>query len=161
VVAQDNLNPVYLAAVNAIQQLTVDATGGNFTLGFKNSTTESLPYNVPGVGQAVLTTIQDGVSPSTPEKQKLAIQAYGGTFTFTVSGFGTTGALAYNVSAANLQSAIVGIAAGLTGKVTVLQNADGTYSVTFDASLGNLTTSVDSSSLKGLQSALEVLADIG
>src|SRR5262249_5049897 len=36
-----------------------------------------------------------------------------------------------------------------------------TYSVTFDASLGNLTTSVDSSSLKGLQSALEVLADIG
>src|SRR5262249_6215967 len=139
----------------------VDATGGAFTLSFKNSTTEALPYNVPGVGQAILTTSQEGSSPSTPEKQKLAIQAYGGTFTFTVSGFGTTGTLASNISAADLQSAIAGISTSLASKVTVVQNSDGTYSLTFDASLGNVTTSVDSSSLKGLRSALEALPDIG
>jgi hypothetical protein len=61
----------------------------------------------------------------------------GGTFTVTVTGYGTTGDLAYNVSAADLQTALEGLVGA--GNVTVTKSSF-VYTATFDEDLANIGT---------------------
>jgi hypothetical protein len=68
--------------------------------------------------------------------------ATGGTFTLTVttaSGAQTTGALAYNISAAQLQSALEGLSNVGEGLVTVTGTAATTFEATFSVAVTNLT----------------------
>lgn len=81
-----------------------------------------------------------------PEAQTLTIDATGGTF--TVSGNGnTTAALAYNISAANLQTAIRGLGGNYA---EVIVTGSGPYTITFPAGSGDVAAlTTDASSLTG------------
>lgn len=60
----------------------------------------------------------------------------GGTWTMSYGGHTTT-ALAYNISAANLQAALVALSSIGAGNATVTSTAAFTYAVTFTGTLGN------------------------
>jgi hypothetical protein len=75
----------------------------------------AMAKNVPGVYRA---TAIDGLKPAANEVQQLAIDATGGTFTVTF-GANTTAALAYNITAAALQTALAGLASIGAGNVAV------------------------------------------
>jgi hypothetical protein len=92
--------------------------------------------NIPGVWRAVAI---DGLVPSINEIQRVAIDATGGTFTLTFGGQ-TTGALAYNITAAALQSALAALSSIGPNNVSVTGgpgNAGATtpYLVTFVGTL--------------------------
>jgi hypothetical protein len=70
------------------------------------------------------------------EAQKITVDATGGTFTLTYAGQ-TTSALAYNISAANLQTAIAGLSTVGAGNVSVSGSDGGPFTVTFIGTLGS------------------------
>lgn len=75
----------------------------------------------------------------------------GGTFTLTYAGQTTSG-IAYNATAATVQSALQGLSTIGSGNATVAGSAGGPYTVTFAGTLANLPTSTlvaDGSSLTG------------
>ena len=100
------------------------------------------------------------MSNTTPEIDRLALNATGGTFTLTVNGQ-TTAALPFGIGAGALQSAIQGLAGIGANNAAVVQNSDGTFTITYAKSLGPITSSTNGSLLKGLQFALESLSTIG
>jgi hypothetical protein len=87
-----------------------------------------------------------------PANDTITISATGGTFTVTVTngnGAATTGAIAFNATAATLQTALAGLSNVGAGLVTVTGSAGGPYSVGFDASLGATTLTTGAGSLTG------------
>lgn len=74
----------------------------------------------------------------TSEVQTVTLAAAtGGTFTLTLSGQ-TTGAIAYDATAAAVQAALEALSNVGLGKIAVSGNAGGAYTATFDRSLGNV-----------------------
>lgn len=73
-----------------------------------------LARNVAGVGRALGI---DGYQPTTNEVQQLAIVATGGTFTLTFGGH-TTGTIAWNASAATVQTALAALSSIGAGNVS-------------------------------------------
>ncbi len=116
-----------VAPVNEIQQLTIDATGGTFTLTY-----------IP----AIVTTVTPGrVSPATNEVQTLQVNAVGGTYTLSldVNGNGiidaageTTVPIAFDAPATGVGSVQAALAAlvGGVGNVAVT-GTGGLYTITF------------------------------
>src|SRR5262249_2672765 len=147
-----------------IDNLTINATGGTYTLTFNGHTTGPIAYNAPAflTGSTAVTAMTLGGKNSVSEVDKLAITADGGTFTMTVNGK-TTSALAYNITAAQLQTAIQGLSSIGASNATVVQNPDGTYTITYNKSLGPITTSSDASNLTtgGVQGAIRALTGLG
>ena len=90
--------------------------------------------------------------------QTLTVTATGGTFTLTYKGQ-TTGAQAYNVSAANLQTALEGLSTIGAGKVTVSLSSN-VYTITLSDTLGvHEAFSVNTASLTGGSATLGTAAD--
>lgn len=87
---------------------------------------------------------------TTPRVDTITIDATSGTWTFTYLGV-TTAALAENISAANLATAITGLASVGTGNATVSGNDGGPFTVTITGTLAgeNDTPSVASVDLAG------------
>lgn len=71
----------------------------------------------------------------------------GGTFTPTVPGYGATTAIAYNATAATLQTALEAVVGA--GKVVASGSAGGPYTVTFDGTLGNIAQMTVATALTG------------
>ncbi len=91
-------------------------------------------YQDGGAGAASLVTVQAGVLAVTPQIDTLAIYANSGSFTLGL-GASSTGPLAYNISAADLQTAIAGLAGIGAGNVNVTSTTDGNYKIVFASSL--------------------------
>lgn len=99
-----------------------------------------------GNASAVVVTTTQGVTGTTAEVQTITVDATAGTFTVTYDSQ-TTGALAFNVSAAAMQTALEGLSNLVPGNVVVTL-AVGVYTLTFDDALGNVSTvTVDDSLL--------------
>src|SRR5439155_7916634 len=92
------------------------------------------PYQQGGAGGTSLVTTQSGVLGITPLIDSLAIYANSGNFTLSL-GAASTAQLAYNISAADLQTAIAGLAGIGAGNVNVTTTADGNYKIVFASSL--------------------------
>lgn len=108
-------------------RLTAAEAGKPFTV-----TVDSDNGSALGIG---ITTIQ-AASSGRNEKQiiTLAGTPTGGTFTLTYSGQ-TTGAIAYNASAATVQTALEGLSNIAVGDVTVTDNSGGGWLVEFTGTL--------------------------
>jgi hypothetical protein len=72
----------------------------------------------------------------TDEVQALVVDATGGTFTLTFSGQ-TTSAIAYNASAATLQTALEALSNIGVGDVTVAKPSAGNWTITFGGALAD------------------------
>lgn len=84
-----------------------------------------------------IATSVEGVLNTTSEVQTVTLNgAQGGTWTLTIGGQ-TTSALAYNISTANLQTAIQALSSVGSGNCTVTGSV-GSYTLTFSNTLGNL-----------------------
>lgn len=94
-----------------------------------NADFSQLLLNVAGISRAL--TI-DGYIPAVNEVQTITVTATGGTFTVTF-GANTTSALAWNIDAATLQTALRGLASIGAGNVNVTGGPGGTapFTVTF------------------------------
>jgi hypothetical protein len=90
-----------------------------------------------GKGSAVFATTQAGSTGVTQEIQTLTVSANGGTYTITYSGQTTT-ALAYNISAGALQTALEALSNITPGDVTVTGSFGAGYTLTWDNALGNV-----------------------
>lgn len=114
----------------------------SFALGFKE---EDLGY-----GAAVVETLQNGTAADggQNEQQKLTVHATDGgnslTDTFRLGLIGANGlttwssAIAYNATAATIDSAIEAISGVGSGNVTVTDNGDGTKTIEFNSSLASV-----------------------
>lgn len=100
--------------------------------------TDTLP-----AAAASITTVQGGVTNTTPEIQRLTLdpEPYGGTFTLTTPlNSSATGALDHDIAASALQSALIATdTTNLTGKVTVTGQSP-QWDIQFASSLGNVGT---------------------
>lgn len=90
-----------------------------------------------GKGSAVFATTQVGSTGVTSEIQTLTVTADGGTYTITYSGQTTT-ALAYNISSANLQTALEALSNIAPGDLTVTGSLGAGYTITWNNALGNV-----------------------
>jgi hypothetical protein len=146
------------------QQLLIEATGGDFKLGFKGQNTVALASNVVGGPTAELFVSQQGDALN-PQIETLKVNADGGSYKLVLdigTGPETTDVIPYNATAGQLQ-ALIAAQTGFSGKVGVTGGA-GAYTLTFDKSLGNLGVLVDSSGLAlsgTMQAALAALSTIG
>lgn len=156
-------------------RLFIDQDGGNLVTGFSSSKKASPPKftfgdSVPIVARilepgtsrpwndADLTNKTVRVSIGTPNARPT-----GGTFTVTYGG-DTTSALAYNVSAADLQTALNALASiTAAGGVTVSQTSTGPYRITFVSAGARTAFSVDAAALYPTTeaTALEAIAGDG
>jgi len=92
------------------------------------------------------------------ETYRLTITATAGTFTLTYNGSSVTAALAFDISAANLQTALEGLDGVGDGNVTVTEDDDGTYVITFSGDLSQVNMAefeADPASLTGGTAILE------
>lgn len=109
-----------------IYWLLIDATAGSFTLSDGTDTTSALPWDtsdgfIEGQLESDITAIDDiSVTPleGLPRGYELLITATGGTFTLTAGT--TSGNLAFNISAAALETAIEGLSAITNVTVTAI-----------------------------------------
>ncbi len=112
----------------------------------------SFKFNCLEENAVTLGLIRPGVTPSisgfTAEVQTVTISGTptGGTFTLTVPGYGSTGALAYNVPTATLATTLSSI---VGGTVAVTGTAGSSYVATFPQALGNLPQMTATSALTG------------
>lgn len=136
------------------------SSGGPFTLTFAS------PYdhiNIPDItfdattltgGDATVSVVETVKGAAgTSEVQTITFYGSpsGGTFTATFMGY-TTSAQAYNVSSANLQTALRALTSIGSGNVNVSGSAGGPYTVTFAGSLANTAVesiTIDPSGLTG------------
>ena len=132
--------------------LTNAPTGGTFTLTFNGQTTIPLPLDssaatvqtalqaLPTIGSGNATVAR---SPNEIETVTLA-NATGGTFTLSFTGTfantvatQTTSPIVFNASTAEVQSALQALPGIGAGNVTVQQDTNGKYVITFQGALGN------------------------
>jgi hypothetical protein len=108
------------------------------------------PFSFDGEDVEILTPATFIDPPRTNEIQTLYNQATGGTFTVTIGSYGTTAAIAYNASAAVLQTA-VNLLVGIHTAVTGLGTPASPWIITFTtpASTDVPTLSTDDSLLTG------------
>lgn len=146
------------AGIGASGDLTVaGSNGGPYTVTFTGDfagtnvaqmTASAAGLTKTGSGTAVVaTTVPGAAEPATDEQQTITVTATGGTFTVTYSGQ-TTGALAHDISAADLKIALEGLSNIDPDDLTVTLNA-GVYTVTFGGTLAatdvaQMTTTVTS-----------------
>ena len=128
-----------------VQQVSASGTAGAFTLTFQGQTTTALAYNVSAFDmEAALDALSSigGVGGSvnvtqygTTEVQDISVAGNNGTYTLTFRG-DTTSPLAYNATAAQVQTAINNLASMLAadGAVQVTQSGSD-YIVTFAGTL--------------------------
>jgi hypothetical protein len=116
---------------------TATQTGGasGFTasgIGSINDTSVSMP-----IGSSVTYTLTGTVAMCVNEMQTVTITGAAGSFSLTFNGQ-TTSALAFNATAAQVQTALAALSTigGVGGSVTVVQSAN-VYTVTFGGSLAN------------------------
>ena len=116
----------------ATKLILTGPTDGKPICGLTCSTTNS----TGGLGVEV-TTLQDG-DPGKNEQQQITIlgNVNGGTFTLTFDGQ-TTGAIAYNASAATVQTALEALSNIDAGDVTVTGSAGGPWTVDFGGQYAN------------------------
>jgi hypothetical protein len=135
-VIETEKTPVNKTPRGDIQIYTVifDKTLGNSVALLKAPVPDVSTYQDGGVGAAALVTVQSGVLSITPQIDTLAIYANSGSFTLGL-GASSTGPLAYDISAAGLQTAIAGLAGIGAGNVNVTSTAGGTYKIVFASSL--------------------------
>jgi hypothetical protein len=132
----------YSAANEVIVVTVVGApTGGTFTLLFGDDETTPIAYNASAatVASAVNALPSIGVGTGgTNEVQTVTVTGAptGGTFTLTYSGQ-TTGPIAYNATAAAVQTALTGLSNVGTGNVAVTGASGGPYTVTFQGTLAD------------------------
>jgi hypothetical protein len=119
----------FLSSVQALSALIFEA-GDNVPLQLhflqantQSSAAGSLPYTY--IDPATVTPVSLALG-------EIGLQPTGGTFTVSFN-TATTAALAYNISAANLQTAINGLSGIPAGGVTVVGPAGGPWTVTFTA----------------------------
>jgi hypothetical protein len=148
-------------ATNEVQSVTVgNATGGTFKLTFNgNETASTIAYNASAATvQTALeglsagstptvtntTTTPGTASPAVSEVQSVTIgNVNGGTFKLTCGANETANPIAYDASAATVQSALEGLASIGTGNVTVTKsgtatyNTIATYTITFGGTKAN------------------------
>ncbi len=181
-------------SASEVQQMTVAAGSGTFTLSFNGQTTAALAYNataaqvqtalaaLSNIGTGNVTVTQSGNTytvtfqgtlanqtlaalllnssalvavsrppstnvtittqggPTVSEVQQVSVVAGGGTFTLTFNGQ-TTAPLAYNATAAQVQTALVGLSSIGSGNVAVAQSSS-TYTITFQGTLANMSEPV-------------------
>src|SRR5262249_37693180 len=108
-----------------------------------------------GTPSAVLSTTQNGIQNVKPEVQKLQINGNGGTFTMTVNSQ-TTPALAFDISATDLQTQLSLLSSVGNSNVTVSGNPGGPFTITYVSSLGDVTASANGSGL--VRNEVQVLA---
>ena len=108
-----------------------------------------------GTPSAVLSTTQNGVQNVKPEVQNLQINGNGGTFTVTVNSQ-TTPALAFDISATDLQTQLGLLSSVGNSNVAVSGNPGGPFTITYVSSLGNITASANGSGL--VRNEVQVLA---
>ena len=126
-------------------ELTADVAGVPFRV--ETSTTDAGGFSVD------VETLQEGI-PETNEKQKITLNGSptGGTFTLTFQAE-TTAAIAYNATAAAVETALEGLASIVAGDVIVTGSAGGPYTVEFDQNYGGINVpliTADGSSLTGV-----------
>lgn len=162
------------SALNEVVLVTVTGspTGGTFKLLFGDYETTSIAYNATAATvQAALAALGSiGVGAGgTNEVQSVTITGgpTGGTFTLTYSGQ-TTGAIAYNATAAAVQAALgalSNIGTGGTGTYATQEIAidGGPTGGTFTLSFGGQTTAgiAYNASASTVQTALQALSSIG
>lgn len=90
----------------------------------------------------------DGTKIGGEQPQVITISATGGTFTITYSGQTTSG-IAYNATAATVQTALVALSNIAAGEVTVTGVAGGPYTVTFTGNTSISPLTVSGASLTG------------
>lgn len=146
-----------------IYLLVIDATAGTFTISDGVDTTAAIPYNVgsrtlEGIIEAGIAAIDDlsvTPEPGTPLQYTIRRTATSGTFTIS-DGSSTTAALAFNISAASLETAIEGLTTIIDVDVTAA-TIDGAPGYIID--LVNPATadlSIDTSNLGGGSALMQV-----
>jgi hypothetical protein len=118
-VAVDASGNVFVSEQNKIRVQKFDANG-NFILAFGQDVVESGPGN----------------SPATSAVQTLTITATGGKYKLKFGGK-ETAELAYNATAAQVQTALTGLTSIGAGNLTVSETSPGVYKFTFAGSLAN------------------------
>lgn len=138
--------------VPEVQTVSIDATGGTFTATGNSNTTAALAYNasaatvqaaIQGLGgsyaNATVTKVQNRITLTETDGTD------GGTFGLQITRNGvtrTTASVAWNVSAADLDTAVEALDIIGSGGVTVSGSAGGPYTITFLPSLGDLDVEV-------------------
>lgn len=163
-----NLQSLTFNSTSKVQVVTLrgSPTGGTFTLSYGGQTTAAIAYNATaatvqtaltnlsniGSGNATVTGSAGGPYTVTlaPRSQVLTVfgSPTGGTFTLTYGGQ-TTSAIAYNATAATVQTALWNLSAIGSSGVTVTGSAGGPYSLLFASSISGVTLVTATSSLTG------------
>jgi hypothetical protein len=132
--------PAGTGGINDVQTATVSgATGGTFTLTFGGQTTAAIAFNATSAAVqaalAALSTIGTGTT-GTYATQEITLfgGATGGTFTLTLGGQ-TTSALAFNATAATIQTALQALSSVGSGNATVEGQVGGPFNVAFAGTL--------------------------
>ena len=131
-------DPIWKAGGITIDWSLVSAVAADTTL---NDGT-IIPNGQKGLEYGTILCAKD-----TTEVQTLTISATGGTFTITANG-NTTSAIAYNASAAAVQSAVRGLG-GSYASVGVSGSAGGPYTFTYPTGSGDIAQPTTTSSLTG------------
>lgn len=138
--------------VAEVQSITIDATGGTFTATGNGATTAALAYNASAATvQAALRALGGVLADVTVAKVRnryTLTESPGsdaGTFGLRVMVGGVsriTDSVAYNVSATDLQTALRALDIVGSSGVSVSGSAGGPYTLTFSATLGDVSVSV-------------------
>lgn len=153
-----------IIGTNELQSITIDATGGTFTVTFGGQTTSALAWNDTAANvQAALIALSSigagNVSVTKPASNWVLTvpgSTNGGNFTVRVTINGVvarTASQAWNVATATLQTAIQGLANVGSGNATVSGTAGTTYNLFFAGALGNVDVEIenDSTNVGGTQ----------
>ncbi len=145
---------------NEQQTIVVKATGGTFTITYSGQTTAAINYNATAAAvrdaMELLSNIADDgsdlmVTGGEAEVQHVEFTATGGTFRLGYDGE-WTGDLAYNISTANLQTALTDLS-NIGAADVVVGGSAGAYTVTFTGDLRNQDVpllEIDEAKLTGL-----------
>lgn len=126
-----------ITGTNEVQTLTIDATGGTYTLTYGGSTTGA-------IAEAATAAVVEAALVALPSLAGNAVQTItfagsptGGSFTISYNGR-TSNPIAYNATGATVQTALENLETIGAGNVTVSGSAGGPYTVTFAGYLAGL-----------------------
>jgi hypothetical protein len=131
--------------------------GNNTTIAYVNPGLPSQSIAVVVTGSAIVVNL--ATDSGTNEVQTLTVVASAGTFTLTFKDQ-STATLAYNISAASLQTALEQVASIGTGNVAVSGSAGGPFTITFQGALAATNVpllTVDANGLRPLKPRIQVV----